>query len=332
MANPAGTLDAFARSEFGPRPAPGSACTSSRSPSRRPRSTSGSRNKKGGPGSRMGGCGMVNPNVLRAAGIDPTVLGVRLRHGIWSAPCSSANGIPTCATWSRVTCGSPCRSGSACLMRLPYSWLREVVQRRRAGLGREPRDLEQALIRVGHEVEDIIASVRSPRSADGRGGSSRSRNSPSSKPIRACKVDVGGPAPGHRFVGQPTSWSVIWWWRTARRPRCPAISDRHPHHLRPDLRRHDLLRPPNSVWVQTIPGSWCCPGHCRTRCRRRRRPGPGRRGVRPGRHARPRLPLGPRHRPRDRVCLRPGLRRPGRGPAPAGRGEAWPRRSSQAPG
>ena len=41
-------------------------------------------------------------------------------------------------------------------MRLPYSWLREVVQRGAPGWDVEPHDLEQALIRVGHEVEDII--------------------------------------------------------------------------------------------------------------------------------------------------------------------------------
>ena len=40
-------------------------------------------NAKGGPQwIEWGGCGMVNPNVLRAAGIDPrNIFGVRLRHG-----------------------------------------------------------------------------------------------------------------------------------------------------------------------------------------------------------------------------------------------------------
>ena len=42
MANLRGTLDAFARAEFGPRDGPGSVRTSSRSPSPRPRSMSGS--------------------------------------------------------------------------------------------------------------------------------------------------------------------------------------------------------------------------------------------------------------------------------------------------
>ena len=37
-------------------------------------------------------------------------------------------------------------------MRLPYSWLREVVQAGAPEWDVEPHDLEQALIRVGHEV------------------------------------------------------------------------------------------------------------------------------------------------------------------------------------
>ena len=41
-------------------------------------------------------------------------------------------------------------------MRLPYSWLREVVAAGAPGWDVDPHDLEQALIRVGHEVEDVI--------------------------------------------------------------------------------------------------------------------------------------------------------------------------------
>ena len=41
-------------------------------------------------------------------------------------------------------------------MRLPYSWLREVVAAGAPGWDVSPFELEQALIRVGHEVEDII--------------------------------------------------------------------------------------------------------------------------------------------------------------------------------
>jgi phenylalanyl-tRNA synthetase alpha chain len=69
-------------------------------------------NKKGGPGwVEWGGCGMVNPNVLRACGIDPEVYSGSRSAWDWSARCSSATAFPTCATWSRATSASRCRSG-----------------------------------------------------------------------------------------------------------------------------------------------------------------------------------------------------------------------------
>ncbi|MGY4709127.1 phenylalanine--tRNA ligase subunit beta [Mycolicibacterium sp. CBM1] len=76
-------------------------------------------------------------------------------------------------------------------MRLPYSWLREVVQRGAPGWDVEPHDLEQALIRVGHEVEDIITlgPVTGPLTV-GR-VSAIEELTEFKKPIRACKVDVG---------------------------------------------------------------------------------------------------------------------------------------------
>jgi phenylalanyl-tRNA synthetase alpha chain len=74
MAHLRGTLDAFARSEFGP-----TARTRMRPhffPFTEPSAEVDIwfENKKGGPGwVEWGGCGMVNPNVLRASGIDPDV-------------------------------------------------------------------------------------------------------------------------------------------------------------------------------------------------------------------------------------------------------------------
>ncbi|MCA5893103.1 phenylalanine--tRNA ligase subunit alpha [Isoptericola sp. NEAU-Y5] len=72
MANLVGTLDAFARAMFGPE-----ARTRLR-PSFFPFTEPSAEmdlwfpQKKGGPGwIEWGGCGMVNPNVLRAAGVDP---------------------------------------------------------------------------------------------------------------------------------------------------------------------------------------------------------------------------------------------------------------------
>ena len=74
MAHLRGTLDAFARSEFGPE-----GRTRFR-PHFFPFTEPSAEvdiwfpNKKGGPGwVEWGGCGMVNPNVLRACGIDPEV-------------------------------------------------------------------------------------------------------------------------------------------------------------------------------------------------------------------------------------------------------------------
>lgn len=74
MAHLRGTLDAFARSEFGPQ-----GRTRFR-PHFFPFTEPSAEvdiwfpNKKGGPGwVEWGGCGMVNPNVLRACGIDPDV-------------------------------------------------------------------------------------------------------------------------------------------------------------------------------------------------------------------------------------------------------------------
>ena len=55
-----------------PAPRPGCGRRTSRSPSRAPRSTCGSRSTATAPRwVEWGGCGMVNPRVLRACGIDP---------------------------------------------------------------------------------------------------------------------------------------------------------------------------------------------------------------------------------------------------------------------
>lgn len=76
-------------------------------------------------------------------------------------------------------------------MKLPYSWLREVVRRGAPGWDVTPHDLEQALIRVGHEVEDVIAlgPVRGPLRVGRVTGIEELTEF--KKPIRACTVDVG---------------------------------------------------------------------------------------------------------------------------------------------
>ena len=76
-------------------------------------------------------------------------------------------------------------------MRLPYSWLREVVRAGAPGWDVSPTELEQALIRVGHEVEDII--TLGPVSGPLKIGRvvTIDELTEFKKPIRACTVDVG---------------------------------------------------------------------------------------------------------------------------------------------
>jgi phenylalanyl-tRNA synthetase beta chain len=75
-------------------------------------------------------------------------------------------------------------------MRVPYSWLREVVAAGAPGWDVSAADLEQALIRIGHEVEDVIAlgPVSGPL-AVGR-VTEIEELTEFKKPIRACKVAV----------------------------------------------------------------------------------------------------------------------------------------------
>ncbi|MGV0645042.1 phenylalanine--tRNA ligase subunit beta [Mycolicibacterium sp. XJ879] len=76
-------------------------------------------------------------------------------------------------------------------MRLPYSWLRDVVQAGAPGWDVGPDELEQALIRIGHEVEEVIpvGPVSGPLSI-GRVAEIEELTE-FKKPIRAVKVDVG---------------------------------------------------------------------------------------------------------------------------------------------
>jgi phenylalanyl-tRNA synthetase beta chain len=80
-------------------------------------------------------------------------------------------------------------------MRVPYSWLREVVDAGARGWNVSPDELEQTLIRIGHEVEEVIrvGPVAGPLTI-GRVVEIEELTE-FKKPIRAVKVDVGEQQP-----------------------------------------------------------------------------------------------------------------------------------------
>jgi phenylalanyl-tRNA synthetase beta chain len=86
-------------------------------------------------------------------------------------------------------------------MRVPYSWLREVVSVGAPGWDVPPDDLEQALLRIGHEVEEVITlgPVDGPLTV-GR-VIEIEELAEFKKPIRACKVDVGEDRPREIICG-----------------------------------------------------------------------------------------------------------------------------------
>ncbi len=86
-------------------------------------------------------------------------------------------------------------------MRLPYSWLREVLQADAPGWDVAPRELEQTLVRIGHEVEKVVAlgPVGGPLTV-GR-VAAFDELSGFKKPIRACLVDVGEESPREIICG-----------------------------------------------------------------------------------------------------------------------------------
>ncbi|ORV18340.1 phenylalanine--tRNA ligase subunit beta [Mycobacterium celatum] len=76
-------------------------------------------------------------------------------------------------------------------MRVPYSWLREVVARGAPDWDVPADELEQTLLRIGHEVEEVIrlGPVSGPLTV-GR-VAEIDELTEFKKPIRACLVDVG---------------------------------------------------------------------------------------------------------------------------------------------
>ncbi|WP_019970221.1 phenylalanine--tRNA ligase subunit beta [Mycobacterium sp. 141] len=86
-------------------------------------------------------------------------------------------------------------------MRIPYSWLRDTVRAGAPGWDVSVDELEQAFIRIGHEVEEIISTgpVSGPLTV-GRVASIEELTE-FKKPIRACTVDVGEAEPREIVCG-----------------------------------------------------------------------------------------------------------------------------------
>ncbi|OBJ27749.1 phenylalanine--tRNA ligase subunit beta [Mycobacterium colombiense] len=76
-------------------------------------------------------------------------------------------------------------------MRVPYSWLREIVAAGAPDWDVAPAELEQALVRIGHEVEEVatLGPVEGPLTV-GRVTAIEELTG-FKKPIRFCHVDVG---------------------------------------------------------------------------------------------------------------------------------------------
>src|SRR5690606_9646637 len=176
----------------GLRRAPGCGPRSSRSPSRPPRSTSGSRRRRAGPaGSSGAAAAWSTPTSCAPAASTPRSTPGSRSAWAWSARSSSATASPTCATWSRATCGSAARSASESAqegerVRVPLSWLAEHI-------GELPPvdETAEAFVRVGLEIEDVhrppeltgpivVGRVQEFETLEGL-----------KKPIRWGQVDVG---------------------------------------------------------------------------------------------------------------------------------------------
>ncbi|BAX92472.1 phenylalanine--tRNA ligase subunit beta [Mycobacterium shigaense] len=86
-------------------------------------------------------------------------------------------------------------------MRIPYSWLREVVTAGAPDWNATAGELEQALVRIGHEVEEIatLGPVEGPLTVGRVSGIEELTDF--KKPIRACLVDVGEQKPREIVCG-----------------------------------------------------------------------------------------------------------------------------------
>ena len=227
MAHLKGTLDAFARAMFG---------AESRTrlrPSYFPFTEPSAEvdvwfpEKKGGAGwVEWGGCGMVNPNVLRACGVDPTVYsGFAFGMGL-ERTLLFRNGIPDMRDMVEgdVRFSRAFGSEGSVEIRVRARSAVLAVRARRATLP-SAASVAEAFVRVGFEIEEIhpapeltgpvvVGRVLEIEELTGF-----------KKPIRCCQVDVGDAEPARRHLRRhATSPSATWSWSRCPAPCCPAAS------------------------------------------------------------------------------------------------------------
>src|SRR5690606_4186031 len=160
------------------------------------------RGQEGRPG--LGGVGRLRdgrPECVAGLRDRPRrVLRLRLRDGIGAHPAvpqrysgQAGHGRGRHPVLAAVRGGT--------LMRLPYSWLREVVRAGAPDWDVSPDELEDTLINIGHEVEEVIpvGPVSGPLTV-GRVLDIEELTE-FKKPIRAVKVDVGEPEPRDIICG-----------------------------------------------------------------------------------------------------------------------------------
>ena len=144
-------------------------------------------------------------------------------------------------------------------MRVPYSWLREVVSAGAPGWDVSPDDLEAALIRIGHEVEDIITLGPGQRAADHRPGH-RDRGTHRVQEAHPGLQGRRRRAGADRDIVCGATNFAVGDLVVVALPGTTLPGDFHiavTQDLRPAVRRHDLLGRRTRAWAPTIPGSWC---------------------------------------------------------------------------
>src|SRR5690625_3575620 len=128
------------------------------------------------------------------------VLRLRVRYGIGAHPAVPQR-HPRHARHGRRRRAVLAAVRGGCLMRIPYSWLREALTAGAPDFGLSAAELEQTLLRVGHEVEAVhtLGPVTGPLQV-GR-VTDIEELTEFKKPIRACRVDVGEAQPREIVCG-----------------------------------------------------------------------------------------------------------------------------------